>query len=73
MLTLVPEEIEHYVAAHSEPLPPLMEELIAETNEVMGRRAAMLSGPVEGALLQLLIASLGAKRVLLACSRASAR
>lgn len=64
MLTLVPEEIERYVAAHSEPLPPLMEELIAETNKVMGRRAAMLSGPVEGALLQLLIASLSATRVL---------
>lgn len=64
MLTLVPEEIERYVAAHSEPLLPLMEELIAETNEVMGRRAAMLSGQVEGALLQMLIASLGAKRVL---------
>ncbi len=64
MLTLVPEEIERYVAAHSEPLSPLMEELIAETNEVMGERARMLSGQVEGALLQLLIASLGATRVL---------
>ena len=64
MLTLLPEEIERYVAAHSEPLPPLMEALIAETNEVMGRRAAMLSGQVEGALLQTLIALLGATRVL---------
>ena len=64
MLTLVSEEIERYVAAHSEPLPPPMEALIAETNEVMGRRAAMLSGQVEGALLQTLIALLGAKRVL---------
>jgi len=64
MLTLVPEEIERYVAAHSESLPPLMEELIAETNEVMGPRASMLSGQVEGALLQMLIASLGATHVL---------
>ena len=64
MLSLVPEEIERYVAAHSEPLPPLMEALIVETNEVMGRRAAMLSGQVEGALLQTLIALLGATRVL---------
>ena len=64
MLTLVPEEIEDYAAAHSQPLPPLMEELIAATREVMGDRAVMLSGQIEGALLQTLIASLGAKRVL---------
>lgn len=64
MLTLVPEEIERYVAEHSEPLPPLMEELVAETNEVMGERAVMLSGQIEAALLQTLIASLGATRVL---------
>ncbi len=64
MLTLVPEEIERYVAEHSQPLPPLMEELVAETNEVMGDRAVMLSGQIEGALLQTLMASLGAKRVL---------
>ena len=64
MLTLVPEEIERYAAAHSEPLPALMEELIAETNEVMGERARMISGQIEGTLLQVLIASLGATRVL---------
>ena len=64
MLTLVPEEIERYVAEHSQPLPSLMEELIAETNEVMGERAVMLSGQIEGALLQTLIVSLGATRVL---------
>lgn len=64
MLTLVPEEIEDYVSAHSQPLPPLMEELVAETREVMGDRAGMLSGQIEGALLQTLITSLGAKRVL---------
>ena len=64
MLTLVSEEIEDYVSNHSEPLSPLMEELIAETRDVMGERAAMLSGQIEGALLQTLIASLGAKRVL---------
>ncbi|MCH7699463.1 MAG: class I SAM-dependent methyltransferase [Chloroflexi bacterium] len=64
MLTLVPEEIERYVAEHSEPLPPLMQELVAETKEVMGKRSVMLSGQIEGALLQTLIASLGATRVL---------
>ena len=64
MLTLVPEEIERYVAEHSEPLPPLMQELVAETQDVMGERAVMLSGQIEGALLQTLIASLEATRVL---------
>jgi len=64
MLTLVPEEIEAYVSAHSHPLPPLMQELIAETHDVMGERATMLSGQVEGALLLTLIAALGATDVL---------
>ncbi len=64
MLTLVPEEIERYVAEDSEPLSPLMEELVAETRDVMGERSVMLSGQIEGALLQTLIASLGATRVL---------
>ena len=54
MLTLVPEEIERYVVVHSEPLPPLIEELVAETKDVMGNRAVMLSGQTEGALLQSL-------------------
>lgn len=64
MLTLVSEEIERYVTEHSQPLTPLLEELVAETNDVMGERAAMLSGQVEGALLQTLITLLGATRVL---------
>jgi len=64
MLTLVPEEIEAYVSAHSQPLPPLMQDLIAETHDVMGERATMLSGQVEGALLQTLIAALDATDVL---------
>ena len=40
MLTLVPEEIERYAMAHSTPLPPLLEELIAVTQEKMGGLAA---------------------------------
>ncbi len=63
-LTLVPEEIESYAAAHSTPLPPLLDELIATTHEKMGARARMLSGQLEGLLLQTLITSLGARRVL---------
>ncbi len=64
MLTLVPEEIEAYSAAHSTPVPPLLEELVAVTKEKMGARAMMLSGQLEGTLLQMLAASLGARRIL---------
>ena len=64
MLTLVPEEIEEYAMAHTTPLPPLLKELIEETHKEMGGRALMLSGQLEGTLLQMLAASLGAKRVL---------
>ncbi|MDZ4277910.1 MAG: O-methyltransferase [Dehalococcoidia bacterium] len=64
MLTLVPEEIESYAMAHSTPLPPLLDELVSETRKEMGGRALMLSGQLEGTLLQMLAASLGAKRVL---------
>jgi caffeoyl-CoA O-methyltransferase len=64
LLTLVPEDIETYAARHSTPLPPLLQELIATTQERMGERATMLSGQLEGTLLQMLVASLGARRVL---------
>ncbi len=64
MLTLVPEEIEEYAAAHSTSLPPLLEELVAVTREKTGERAQMLSGQLEGMLLQTLAASLGARRIL---------
>ena len=64
MLTLVPEEIEHYVAAHSAPLPPLLDELMSLTREKLGERSRMLSGQPEGLLLQTLAASMGARRVL---------
>jgi len=65
LLTLVPEAIERYAMAHTTPLPPLLEELITVTHEKMGgQRARMLSGQLEGTLLQMLVAALGAKRVL---------
>jgi caffeoyl-CoA O-methyltransferase len=64
MLTLVPDEIEAYAAAHTTPVPPLLEELIAETHREFGERATMLSGQVEGTLLQTLIALSGTRRVL---------
>ncbi len=65
LLTLVPEQIERYAMAHTAALPPLLEELIAVTHEKMGEpRARMLSGQLEGTLLQTLVAALGARRVL---------
>ncbi len=64
MLTLVPEEIERYAAAHTSPLPPLLDELIAETEREFGVLARMLSGCIEGTMLQMLIAASAAKRVL---------
>jgi caffeoyl-CoA O-methyltransferase len=64
MLTLVPEAIERYAVEHTAPLDPLLEELIATTQRAFGRRAAMLSGPIEGMLLQTLVAVGGARRVL---------
>ena len=64
MLTLVPEAIEEYAARHTTPLDPLLDELIATTQQQMGPSALMLSGQVEGTLLQILVASLGARQVL---------
>lgn len=64
MLTLVPEAIETYAARHTTPLPPLLDELVAKTREAMGEAAGMLSGQVEGTLLQALCAAAGARRVL---------
>ena len=64
MPNIVPERIEEYAAAHTTALPPLLVELVAETKQEMGVLAGMLSGQLEGTLLQVLVASLGAKRVL---------
>jgi len=64
MITLIPEQIEQFAADHTSPLPPLLDELIAETEREFGERATMLSGRIEGTLLQMLIAVSGAKRVL---------
>src|SRR5919108_1428083 len=64
LLTLVPEDVERYAMAHTTPLPPLLEELVAVTQERFGQRTRMLSGQLEGTLLQMLIRSMGARRVL---------
>jgi caffeoyl-CoA O-methyltransferase len=64
MLTLVPEDIERYAMAHTTPLPPLLEELMAETQKEFGVLSLMLSGQPEGMLLQMLVGCTGARRVL---------
>lgn len=64
MLTIVPEELEAYAEAHTTPLPPLLQELVATTQRELPERARMLSGQIEGTLLQLFVAMSGARRVL---------
>lgn len=63
-LTLVPEEIEAYAAAHTTPMPPLLDELAAATQERFGGLSTMLSGQTVGTLLQFLLFASNAKRVL---------
>lgn len=57
-------QLEQYAGAHSTPLPPLVQELVEETEKQMGLRALMLSGQIQGAFLQMLVASVRARRVL---------
>jgi caffeoyl-CoA O-methyltransferase len=63
-MVLVPEEIEAYAAAHTTPLPPLLQELVETTQRELPERATMLSGQIVGTLLQTLVAMSGARRVL---------
>lgn len=53
-----------YAERLSEPLPPLLQELVKESYALDGRRADMISGPVQGGLLQTLVAACEARRVL---------
>lgn len=63
MLTLVPEPIEAYAAAHADPVSPLLDELREVTHAKM-RYPQMQVGRMEGALLRMIVRLLGAKRVL---------
>ena len=63
MITLVSPEIEQYAADHTTPLPDYLEELTRVTYESM-EVPQMLTGPVEGMLLQFLVWTMGARRVL---------
>ena len=63
MLTLLAPEIAHYVERHTEAEPALLQELRAQTQASLND-AQMQVGPVEGALLRLLVALSRATRIL---------
>jgi caffeoyl-CoA O-methyltransferase len=62
-LTLVPEPVELYAAAHSDAVPQLLDELREETYAKMSF-PQMQVGRTEGALLKMLVHLTGARRVL---------
>ena len=63
MAEIVPEEIESYALAHTTPVEARMDALAEETRSTL-RSPGMLSGPVEGRLLEMLAFATGARRVL---------
>src|SRR4051812_21706293 len=62
-ITLVPDEIEKYAAAHAEPLGPIFEQLREETY-AKANDPQMQVGQIEGSLLRILVKLTRAKRVL---------
>ena len=63
MSLVVPEEIDAYAESHTTPPNRLMAELAAETKATL-ECPQMLTGPVEGRFLELLVFGMGARRVL---------
>ena len=63
MSFIVEETLEGYAEAHTTAPEPLLAELAAETKSTMSS-PQMLTGPIEGRFLELLVAGAGAKRVL---------
>jgi caffeoyl-CoA O-methyltransferase len=61
--SIVDERIEEYAERHTTAPDPLLQELAEETQATMAM-PQMLTGPVEGRLLELLVHGTGAKRVL---------
>ena len=62
--TITDPDIEAYAARHTTPVPPLLDELEARTEQEFGALARMLSGQSVGMLLQTLVFATGARRVL---------
>ena len=63
LISIVPEAIDAYAAAHSSPEPALLAELAAETRATM-KSPQMMVGHAEGVFLRLLVRLMGARRVL---------
>ena len=63
MSFIVDEKIEEYAERHSTSPDPLLAELAEETKATMSA-PQMLTGPIEGRFLELLVHASGAKRVL---------
>jgi predicted O-methyltransferase YrrM len=63
MSFIVPEEIEAYAAAHTTPPDELLAELAEETRATLSS-PQMLTGPIEGRFLELLVHGMQARRVL---------
>ena len=63
MIPLVSPELEAYAAAHSTP-PSCAIQALAERTQREQERAQMMVGPLEGALLKMLVCLTGARRVL---------
>lgn len=62
-MELVRPEIDRYAEEHTNPHPQLLQELWDETHATL-QIPQMLTGPVEGRLLQTLVWAMGARRVL---------
>jgi caffeoyl-CoA O-methyltransferase len=62
--TIIDPDIEAYAARHTTPVPALLIELEARTEQEFGVLARMLSGQSVGMLLQTLVFATGARRVL---------
>ncbi len=60
---IVPDELEGYAAAHTEPPGEVLERLAAETQATM-RLPEMMVGPLEGRFLEFLVRMSGARLVL---------
>jgi caffeoyl-CoA O-methyltransferase len=63
MLSLVDRKIEDYAIAKSEPTSKVLQELVEETHKKT-TLPQMLTGPIEGRFLKLMVQTVGAKRVL---------
>lgn len=62
-MTIISEALDRYIEQHSAPAPALLQELRTETLATLDM-PQMQVGPVEGALLRMLVQLAGARRVL---------